>query len=866
MNPQIEKTSLWANSIGSKHLDLENEEKRVHLRSVLQRFREHVATLTSIIKGQFPQLTIHDVTHLDALWETADLIAGPGYPLNPMEAFVLGGAILLHDAAHCFEAYEGGLSAVRNTLAWRDAYAADLVKNPNESPEVREQYCDFVAIRLLHARQAENLGEREWKSENGSGSFFLIEDTDLRARYGALVGKIAASHNWSIDDVQSQLRGQFNAPGGWPTEWRVDPIKIACLLRCADAAHLDDRRAPDFLFALIRRSGISLDHWKAQNWLARADVDQSDPTKSSLLFTSTRAFKPSDTKAWWVAYDAVSVLDAEINASNNLLLSRPQRDSGSPAFKIRKVTGANSPVELSKSIETKDWKPTNAKIHVGNLEKLVETLGGQSLYGSGDNFAIVLREVIQNARDAIAARRALSSTYTGKILVKITSKSDTQSFVEVRDDGIGMSERTMISALLDFGTSFWASDLVQSEFPGLRSSSFKPVGKYGIGFYAVFMVASEVLVVSRRFDAGLADVTRLHFADGLTLRPILAKGGDENYDAMSTTSVRLTVDEPISYIKDRVVNGGTPNELRIPLRNYLATIIAGLDVAVELQIENEPAKLIHESVRDLNSEEKVYNWIKDLTFVDIPTVSSPPQVAEYVNKNYDRIRKIEYEGQLAGIAALLDTNAFGMQFLTTDTIGGLTNNVMRGTNAYLGYMESYPASAKRDPAKKMAPPEILQAWANEQILILKERNPTSEQLYWMASNMANLDLDPIEIINFPIVNPADGQIWLMQFEQLFDLLQKTPIASLMHRQSEFSETNVPPVVIDGLPTLRPLSPGSLIRLSVENGRPKYLASLLGCLHRLVEQRGRGLVYNVKPNVMNTLMGIQDALIIKLDRM
>src|SRR3569832_2417366 len=92
MNPQIEKTSLWANSLGSIHPDLETEKKRAHLRSVLQRFRDHVATLTSIIKGQFPQLTIHDVTHLDALWETADLIAGPGGPLGPGEAGGRGGA------------------------------------------------------------------------------------------------------------------------------------------------------------------------------------------------------------------------------------------------------------------------------------------------------------------------------------------------------------------------------------------------------------------------------------------------------------------------------------------------------------------------------------------------------------------------------------------------------------------------------------------------------------------------------------------------------------------------------------------------------------------------------------------------------
>lgn len=38
-----------------------------------------------------------DGTHLDALWETVDLAAGDAFALNPLEAYVLGGAILLHD-------------------------------------------------------------------------------------------------------------------------------------------------------------------------------------------------------------------------------------------------------------------------------------------------------------------------------------------------------------------------------------------------------------------------------------------------------------------------------------------------------------------------------------------------------------------------------------------------------------------------------------------------------------------------------------------------------------------------------------------------------------------------------------------------
>ena len=864
MNSQIEKTRLWSNSLGLIDTDPVIKSKKQRLQTVLQRFREHVGVLTTKIAAEFPQLTIHDVTHLDALWETADLIAGDDYPLNPMEAFVLGGAILLHDAANCFEAYEGGQDGVRGTMAWKDAYASEIANNPEKLPEEIKQCCDFIAIRLLHADQAKELGERGWRGQNDADSIFLIEDLDLRSKYGALIGQIAASHNWSIDDVKSQLRNQVNAPGGWPNEWRVDPVKIACLLRCADAAHLDDRRAPDFLFALLQRSNISLDHWKAQNWLARVDVDQSDPTRRSLLFTSSHAFSPSDANAWWVAYDAIAVLDAEISASNKLLSSRVQGNNGSPAFQIQRVSGANSPYDLNKSIETDGWTPTSAKIHVGNLERLVNTLGGQGLYGQGDNFAVVMRELIQNARDAIVARMSLAPTFTGKILIKITRKSSTQTFVEVQDDGVGMSERTMTSALLDFGTSFWASDLVRSEYPGLRSSSFKPVGKFGIGFYAVFMVTSEVLVASRRFDEGISDVTRLSFPDGLTLRPILTKGADNRYNVQFTTSVRITIDEPIDNVKAQWINKGQPeHEWRAPLKNYLAAITAGLDVPVALQIETENLITIHEAVTNDTSPEKIFNWIKDITFFDAPDIKFGNNTQDYVSKNYNRIKNIIQDGKLIGRAALLDTEPHAqLQFLTTDTIGGLTNQVSRGANGFLGYMENYPASAKRDVVGKIASTETLQVWASEQISILKRNNATREQMYWAASHMSNLNLDSIDAINFPVVQP-DQQYVLLTFEEIFNLLRHTSIACLKSRQNEFAEINLPPIILDGLPTLRPLGPGNLIRANFENGRPKYSESLLGCLDRLILQKGFELIYEHKPTQLQTMFGPMDALIIRL---
>ncbi len=198
LGPVIENTGIWKRGLCKNDGPSELEDQKERLRVVLSKFRERSALLTARIATQFPALTIHDVTHLDALWETADLILGEGYPLNPAETFVLGGAILLHDAAHCFEAYEGGKEAVRKTLEWRDAFASERAAKPDSDMVASEESADFTAIRLLHARQAEQLGSKSWRNQINGEDFFLIEDVELRQRYGVIIGQIAASHNWSI--------------------------------------------------------------------------------------------------------------------------------------------------------------------------------------------------------------------------------------------------------------------------------------------------------------------------------------------------------------------------------------------------------------------------------------------------------------------------------------------------------------------------------------------------------------------------------------------------------------------------------------------------------------------------------------------
>ena len=99
---------LWQQAF--LHQDDGLDVQRDILMTAYTEFRKRVSLLVAQIHKDMPSLTVHDITHIDALWWTASEIAGPDYPLNPAEAFVLGGAFLLHDAAHCMAAYPGGIN------------------------------------------------------------------------------------------------------------------------------------------------------------------------------------------------------------------------------------------------------------------------------------------------------------------------------------------------------------------------------------------------------------------------------------------------------------------------------------------------------------------------------------------------------------------------------------------------------------------------------------------------------------------------------------------------------------------------------------------------------------------------------------
>ena len=258
MSRAFENSRLWRMAFGAP-VDEKHAAERKALESAYRQFRESVLPLLRQTAIDLPALTVHDETHVDQLWDVASEVCGTGFPINPLEAFLLGGGFLLHDAALSVVAYENSVQGLKQTDEWRDSVARLWGKRGVDKPTPQQQQSPpadlsneaiFEVLRLRHSSQASILLDKTWKHPVTGKPILLLENSQLQDDYGKLVGQIAASHHWNIKLVEDTFPTIIPSSANWPREWEIDPLKLACILRCADAAAIDERRAPSRLFCV----------------------------------------------------------------------------------------------------------------------------------------------------------------------------------------------------------------------------------------------------------------------------------------------------------------------------------------------------------------------------------------------------------------------------------------------------------------------------------------------------------------------------------------------------------------------------------------------------------------------------------------
>jgi hypothetical protein len=739
--PDFRQTWLWRQAFESPRTDATSEEQE-YFRTQYSLLRDKAAQLVNRIAVNLPGMTVHDVTHLDALWDMASLVAEGAISLNPAEAYVFGAAVLLHDAAMSLAAYPGGMADVRKTVVWQDAVARRSLEQKERGKGALDPHnlpTDVVngilpdVLRRLHAQQAEKLAEQAW--EVNGAQIHLIDDPDLRAFYGPVIGQVAHSHWWSVQKVETELAGDL---GAFPQRTRnlVDKVKIACLLRVADALHLDSRRAPRFIRAITKPTGFSELHWAFQERLARPHIELD-----TIVYTTGQPFDRVDADAWWLAFDTINMVDAELNDVDQLLRGR-----GREVLRARRVQGAGSPEMLSRTVKTRDWRPVDARLQVSDVPRIVETLGGAKLYG--DDPTVPLRELIQNGADAVQARRRLEDREDdwGQVTVAIDQRGD-GAWLTVEDNGIGMSELVLTGPLLDFGTSFWRSPLAMEEFPGLMAAGMQAVGRFGIGFFSVFMLGAEVRVYTRRSDRGTDHGRLLEFRGGTSSRPILSTPDPKLLPRDGGTRIEVRLKHAPESERG-LLSAGVYSKKSFALSQLVAALAPNLAVALKIN-----------DGKGLKTVAQPGDWLKipDARLTSRLNLSDTANDAEQGSaQKLMRILKTA-DGRIVGRAAINCEPRWGFR----STAGWVTVAGLRATRMtnVSGVLLGEALTAARDAARPVIDAPGLAAWATEQAGLIAQHFKDEEAQARGAEVVLGCggDIGPLKIIKL-------GQVWLDQHE------------------------------------------------------------------------------------------------------
>ncbi len=423
------------------------------------------------------------------------------------------------------------------------------------------------------------------------------------------------------------------------------------------------------------------------------------------------AFRFNEAGAWWLCLETLRLVDRELRSIDAMFA-----DKGLPRFDARRVAAVDSPERLASYVQTDGWLPINATIHVSDLVNLIKIIGGDEMYGRSP--LVSLRELIQNACDAIRARQVYEKRggEFGRIKVMLSAPELGEHWLEVIDNGIGMSQRVLTDYLLDFGRSFWGSSQMQEEFPGLVSSGFKPTGKYGIGFFSVFMVANRVLIVTRRSDAAARETLVMEFSSGLEGRPTLRPA---------------TRDE-------QLLDGGTHVKLRLKLdpRAKGGLLVDGMGDPKTLQEVCSnlcPASSVDLFIKDNGHDVKVVSandWLaidgEDLLARLGPSLFRDRGVPESALREFYKraganVRPLKEEnGDIVGRALITVGTSLvffrGSEEPVADVNGVIVVGGLRSvaTSGIAGILAGRPVRASRDDAEPVVSRAAWKTWAEEQ--------------------------------------------------------------------------------------------------------------------------------------------------------
>ncbi len=428
------------------------------------------------IAGCYNNYTMHNTGHsLRVAGYIGDLACGIDGDFdknienfNAFEITLMLLSALLHDIG-MFIRPEDREKIKRNEIAYTNSLTfsgvMDVVGN-NEDEAIKE------IVRITHAQRIKEYVDYQF----GDTTIATILKLEDKYGYSDDIIDICVGHG---EDYEYLKKLRTRCTKG---KYTYNPQFIAVLLRIADYLDLDSQRTPVLWYKMMRIEGFSKDEWE------KHFVVHNEQKLKKYVGNELQIFfegKSSNAKIHrkYLAY--VDAIRAELERADALLNHKDTEEKY--LFHITP--------KVDDCVITEGFRYSDLRLSL-DYSSITDLLMGNNIYG---NKQLGLRELIQNSLDACGLMREIQEkvgdddTYAPQISILI---SKNKGYIKIKDNGMGMTLDVIKKHFLNVGKSYYKSNEFKYE-----SYVYKPIGQFGIGFLACFLLSDNVTVKTKYYNS-----------------------------------------------------------------------------------------------------------------------------------------------------------------------------------------------------------------------------------------------------------------------------------------------------------------------------------------------------------------------------
>lgn len=417
------------------------------------------------IRDTFPMYTLHNETHICNVMRLMESLLGDeAGRLSRDETAMLIMAACCHDIGMSYseEDKEELFEDTDRLNLYLDSHCGEYVKAyqaGNGTPQMTEDMVQDYLRSIHHKRVRELLYKREWPQVlNGR-----IEREDLI--------RVCQSHGEDCEALEKIEPSPH-----------MDLRFCGILLRLADILDFDTSRAPE---AVYEYSGFG----RVQSAAGIKSKEEWDKHISSSGFDFTAVKDRSYPYSLDYSAECKSM---QVEQAVNCYLDWVDRELVECNQLLQKYNGEWQnfvlPGKINRRITSSGYKSGQYRLTL-DQDQVMQLFTGENLY---DDPAVFVRELIQNAIDAVRTRkqldRELPSGWEGQINIRCWMDEEGYHWFRIEDNGIGMTEEIIRNYFLKVGCSYYNSDeFAQAKLRCRADSDYTPISRFGIGILSCFM-------------------------------------------------------------------------------------------------------------------------------------------------------------------------------------------------------------------------------------------------------------------------------------------------------------------------------------------------------------------------------------------